>query len=1004
MRINQLLVATGKKTKAIAAPARRAVVACRNWKSRWDVKRNEKKAKKAIAKELAKLEKRRLRDKYGFAVKAAVKSFKRILEKRKNKNNRKKADDTLESLYAQEGIRPSFDLETENQESLHLGSQSDSSRYKSEIPLHESQNRTEPGQDEAFTSLSGLIEHTDTKENQSSVLSRMEGGSDSKVTPRPKPNIDSIQSKSAANVQGINQPNSSARPFDHILQKNTPVDQMVFFFQYYPLAVNYQPLAFYDILQTTPVRGFDFFQPNAQLQFSQPVINQTLENLNQVLPPINSWLNNPANSHEAVFLNFQNQHHFYAEQLNSIFGQKLVMPPMLSGMYQHLGYMPTINQLTVDGPKVVVMDSSNYQPMGYSETWFCDYGMRPGIKHIWENGGFNKGEPLTVTPEVVDNLVRNKQARIISLDKASPKDPRFYKPEARQHIAGNQNIKLDQKKKTKRKDSKPRRAFQETDAIRSAAPPFSDKVGDDSFLPNIVSPNRESSQSMLEQQRSILGVSTGNKGFVSGLVGVSAGAAAGNAGLGLAQGVYGAVQNERQIRQPERKAIENLKKIELLDVLSQRKKNKKQLNSPITIEDIAEVYIKQQKSEITRNTLMPGMSSTVTISAALMSLGALFPPAFLPLAIAAGVTGGIGAISTIAAAAGNRKRLQVAIEKLVKTESVKKQLMIMVKQLELERGKLLSKINPDESDNSEHRLLEVINKREAVKKLQKTSRVVQGGTIAARATGMSKYGLPALGAAAMGLGAAITGVLVGLSAAMNFKDRRRKLDNVTATMTEAIRPDLDKKKYWLFGSTAFERYLDKYWERFQGMYPALKKTSKKEALKLWQQKQPDPDLPDYLQDKQSQMLEALRECRQACTYSHWEEKIADFTNQLKPPQVFAEVRKDPKKLRNVLKEYAIKMVGDFAHNDTFSSGKVNTLRLTAVTGFAGILFPPMFGIAAGIAATGLGVSKLVAVKERKLFEKKLRSAIEHKGITTVEKDTHSNLNTLLDTWTNMLST
>ncbi len=470
-------------------------------------------------------------------------------------------------------------------------------------------------------------------------------------------------------------------------------------------------------------------------------------------------------------------------------------------------------------------------------------------------------------------------------------------------------------------------------------------------------------------------------------------ASAATDGLALAGSVYQATRNEKQIRQQKIHAQAYLKNVATVAVLVRRKKQKRIMDQPITAEEIKQFYKEEQLSEITKNTLMPGASGTLAVSGSLLTLGMAFPPLFPVFAAASAGTGGAGLISTAAATAGNRARLKKAMDKTFSDEKMRLEFDAIAEQLEDERQALAK---PDagvtDPEAAEQQLLKAVNKKLEVDRLNKARKIMLGSELVARVSGMSRHGVPALGSAAVGLGAALTGVMVSLSAATNFKERRRKLDNIPQTMAEVISPNLEGKRFVLLGATVFERYLEKNWVSLQKKYKGLPGKNHKTAWKALKSG-----------NVSQEGAEALRACRQDCVRALWEEQLGKFAKQQKPPIDFQSVKSDPEKLCGLLKRYAIQSIGDFAHNDTFKSGRNNTLRLSLIGALTSVFFLPMLGVVGGVLVTGIGVSKAIAVHERKVFEQALSKMFDEPGDTPALKMLHLKANGLIDIWSHMLT-
>ena len=117
----------------------------------------------------------------------------------------------------------------------------------------------------------------------------------------------------------------------------------------------------------------------------------------------------------------------------------------------------------------------------------------------------------------------------------------------------------------------------------------------------------------------------------------------------------------------------------------------------------------------------------------------------------------------------------------------------------------------------------------------------------------------------------------------------------------------------------------------------------------------------------------------------------------------AELQQKPDELENLLKQYAVKQIGKFAYNDTWKTGRDDTLKLALLGAFTGIFFLPMLAVAGGTVVTGLSVSKGVAVHEKKLFRRKLTELMYNdQGDDMEKKAAQKSLHNLINSWANML--
>ena len=626
------------------------------------------------------------------------------------------------------------------------------------------------------------------------------------------------------------QPEPTAGNFDHILQKDTPINQMVTFFEHnslamidkgsIPLIATNQTMSIEDTLNKTPVRGFDI---DLHMRNGEVVINHAgyynplvpddhIPRLHDALDPINTWLEKPENHDEVIFLNFENEQYLRHSQLHTAFGAKVMFGREYDHLVQKLGRAPTVHELTADGPKVVVIDH--------------DYFITPGIGDIEISGGhhvpslwedrtlaeilgpeYHDDVAPKITTEDVDSLIEKGQGHFVSLDQISANDPRFLKPEDR----------LDHTLKT-----------------------------DDSVLGHLYYSNEH---------------------FQSALVGIGTTASVASGALGVVGGVFQGVSNEKQIRHQLKEVAQHLNQVSLPDILQKRKK--RELDQPVTPEEIQRLYTRSKKGEITRNTLMPGISGTVSVSGSLLGLGMIFAPVFPALAATAAATGAVGVAATVGASIVNRHRMSSAVKRSFESVTIKKLAEHTAQKLERERQQLKESVAEGRDPKSaDALLLKTLKKRGRLNRLQKLSQFILGSSLVVRISGLSKYGLPILGTVAMGVGAALTGVLVVVSAAVNFKERRQRLADLPGTISEVLNPKLESKRFWLFGKSRFERYLQKNAAIIRAQQPALSDMSVKQMMKTLD----DPEAP-------ADKLAALHECRKQCAVTLWERKLTRFAKK-----------------------------------------------------------------------------------------------------------------------------
>ena len=756
------------------------------------------------------------------------------------------------------------------------------------------------------------------------------------------------------------QPPHDPSMFDHISPKDIPIDQIKIFAAHnteavpgkgsLPLLATNQNMDLEDILDKTPIRGFDLdlHQHNGEIVinhggiFDATVSDENIPKLDNVLKTMNNWLEEPGNHDEVLFLNFENRGNLVSDTLENAFGRDAVLDfHEYSNMATRFGRAPTIEEIRAYGFKVVDFSHNQHLGTGTGETGFHNMP----LESVWEdrtlmeqgnNMDLEFGEFSTddiaphITTDQIDEIMNAPGGKWISLDQVSPNDPRFFKPEDRDGLALNPDLKL-------------MGLFYESD-----------------------------------------------EAFQSALLGFGTTTAGATAALALAGGAYQGFLNEKKIRNQDKLMPGHLKAMELAAILQKRKSSKKHAGKPlgekITLDEVKNLYKQNQLKTMTKDTIMAGASATVSLTGSVLALGMLFPP-LMPAfgGVSAGVAG-TGTIASLLATVGNRKRLGKAINDAFDNPGVLKALQERVDAM----NKEIANCAKSRGDIDEL-LSSMVSKREEGERLLKASTVMLSTSLVARASGMSKYGMPALGTAAMGVGASITGVLVALSGAMNFRDRRGKLQNLSQTTSEVLRPDYgrkQKRKLGLFGDTAFQRFLKKNRTEVIEDLSLKPGCTNKEISFAFSLPGNETKLEHYLR---------------GFAKKEWLKDLSTFANEQKPKQNFAEIRKDSEALKTLLKQYAIKRVGDFAHNDTFSEGRSGTLKLALIGAFSGIFFLPMLGVAAGVAGIGLGVSKGVAIHERGEFTKKLTELLDNDPGDNVENiAVHNSLNGMIDSWTNML--
>ncbi|WP_299732499.1 hypothetical protein [uncultured Endozoicomonas sp.] len=748
-------------------------------------------------------------------------------------------------------------------------------------------------------------------------------------------------------------PTTAPDLFDHILDKDTPVDELVIFALHnagavpgqgsLPFVATNQTMSIEDVLDSTPIRGFDLdlHEHNGELvlnhggYFDPTVSSDNIPKVEDVLDSMNDWLHAPGNLDEVLFLNFENANLMSRDILDAAFGDGAVMGgPELVGLINQLGRVPTINEIRAAGYTVVVFDQGSYGGAGHGTIgiggleWDSLWEDRTVLGPLETTTDDVIAPPITT--EQVDGILGSGEGGWVSLDHVTPDDPRFFKPEDRNEL-------------------------------------------------------------LLRPDLSLMGLFyESDQAFQTALFGFGTGAASATAAFALGGAGFQGYLNEKKIRNQDQLMPAQLKSMELSEILKKRKKNTKDKYKPldreITVEEVMSLYKKKNLRTMSKDTAMAGAGATVSLTGSALALGMLFPPLFPAFGGAAIGVAGAGTAATIMGALGNNKRLSKAIKKAFELPAVEKALKERVAAMNKEMKECASK-----GGTADELLSSMVEQREQGARLMKASSVMLGTSLVARASGMAKYGMPAIGTAAMGVGAGITGILTALSARMNYRERRQKLNNLAQTTSEVLRPDYgrkQKRKLGLFGNTDFQRYL---------------KSNRAEVAKLL-------NLDEKFSNKDLSVAFALPGNEMHLEYflrgfaaRQWRKGLVKFAGKQKPAVDFAEVQKDKVALKELLTKYAIKQVGKFAHNDTWKEGRGDTAQLALVMAFSGIFFLPMLGVAGATLLAGLPITKAVAKHEEKLFTRKLTELIENPPKDSPEKiAAHNSLHKLINSWTELL--
>jgi hypothetical protein len=453
----------------------------------------------------------------------------------------------------------------------------------------------------------------------------------------------------------------------------------------------------------------------------------------------------------------------------------------------------------------------------------------------------------------------------------------------------------------------------------------------------------------------------------------------------LTNAVLAAKKNSDTFKRINEIITATLNETETQDLLRQRDKDKALKNKKaveLDEETIRELLRKRVagklRAEITHNTLKPGLGATATISTSLFALANIFPPAYPVLSGISFGVGGVGLATTGIATLWHRHKINKAVDKFfnpklkLHEDVINKQVIALKKQLQ------------EETANSKEAEIDFMKDQSHYEKrnlslLSRIANFFSYSTIGLRITAMAKYTLPLIGKIAGAVSSVITTVNAAVTAVSNYKNRQKRLSDFTNTVHEASIPKIHKKRFWFFGKTKFDEFVEKEYLREN---PDIKKITKQDRSKL-----------DELKKDPNKMKECFKE--------EWRKKIIEFALPKLPKKQASEFSKLYKTqtkplgllLADINKEYGGGIVRDYARasldkyvkRDVRVSGILNTAALTAAVSATSMFVPlpfTSFVAAAGTAITGGIVTEVVARREANKFKQKFDDFITGNNITS----------------------
>jgi hypothetical protein len=366
-----------------------------------------------------------------------------------------------------------------------------------------------------------------------------------------------------------------------------------------------------EALDKTPVRGFEL---DLHMHEGEIIVNHGGvvdvsggRSLDDNLAPIGDWLNRPENKNQIVYLTIESKLKSQNNQqafsiLQNRFGSKIYTKAELESFSStHNGRWPTADELTANGPRVVILDSLNGNVFpGYS---FEEKNFSPSLEDrtiIGSLGSDINSQPDFLSTDDVDAAV--KRGGIIKIDQVSENDPRFYRPEDRDKLALRPDISVGG-------------LFYVSDTTATSA-----------------------------------------------LFGFGVGASSASGLFGLFNLFEQTRQNSKFLTYTKEHFGEVVSNLELGHILLARKArgilNPEELAKPVTADEIKALARDTLRQTITKRTIQPGAMVTLALSGSMLSLAMLFPPFFIIFAIMSLVFLATGTIATTAATIFNRNKLE----------------------------------------------------------------------------------------------------------------------------------------------------------------------------------------------------------------------------------------------------------------------------------------------------------------------------------------------------------
>lgn len=710
----------------------------------------------------------------------------------------------------------------------------------------------------------------------------------------------SVAVGAAVTVGAILEPPLDQEIFSHLLIRDRPLNEIPILVQHNAgtqpgsgtfEVVGNQTMNFQDTLNRTPVRGFelDLWELEGKTVINHggiPAPGATLKSLAQSIAPMKEWLDTPRPQGELIYIVIED--HLGPEatdaallELSNTFGSAIYGPNEKDAFYAQHQRWPTVDEITQDGSRVMIIsDNQGSHP----ELSFNAGEISSQFGQSYEDRTIMGGLGEQFDPEIAGQIDTDRmdllvaRGGIIKLDQISPNDPRFFRANDRYKLALHPDISLG----------------------------------------------------------GLWYVSAEN--WQEACLGMGTALATSSTSLGVLNAVASANLNEQVLNNAATAIALALDSLSVYDL----QMAVPWLSRTIEGADLIKAIRTKLLQELRFRTLKAGATGTVSLAGSALSLGILFPPAFIPLAGVAISGLGIGIGATAFFSWSHQRKLLKRLDPLFQRADLAALIEKNLLRLRAEQAHCLS---------GEQLIDRAIQGRMMVDHLTTATNSLLASSLLVRMSSLGKYAMPVVGKVAWVAASVIATLSAAVSAALNFHRRNQQLHDISQTAIACLIPHIHKRKLSLFGQSFFASYLKKNYKDICQALDLPVKCSVRHILAALN----SPDLVDIKQ--------------------HYERRCALKLMNIELKK-FARAHNIPANQRysnSTVQEFAIAQVASFAHRDTLIAGAAGTLKMACAAGALSLIFPPVAGFiwigAASSVPVGLLISKFAAVRERQKFKK-----------------------------------